>query len=42
MCSIDFFNADPVDVPLVEVVGRTGDVPVSVGAIHILLLLTFL
>ena len=40
VCSVDFSNADLVDVPLAEVVGRTGAVPGSVVATHVWLLLT--
>ena len=42
MCSIDFYDDDIVDAPLAEAVDRTGDVPVSVVATHVWLLLTLL
>ena len=40
MCSVDFSDADIVDAPSVEAVGRTGAVPGSVGKTHVWLLLT--
>ena len=40
MCLVDFYNADIVDAPSSETVGRTGAVPVSVGMTHVWLLLT--
>ena len=42
MCSVDFSDADLVDAPSVEAVGRTGDVPGYVVATHVWLLLTLL
>ena len=42
MCSVDFSDADLVNAPLAEAVGITGDVPVSVGATHVWLLLVLL
>ena len=35
MCLVDFSDADLVDAPLEEAVGRTGAVPGSVGATHV-------
>ena len=42
MSSVGFFDAGLVGATLAEAVGRTGDVPGSVGAIHIWFLLTLL
>ena len=42
MCSVDFSDADLVDAPLADAVGRTGAVPGSVGVTHVWLLLTLL
>ena len=42
MCSVDFSEADLVDAPLEEAVGRTGAVTGSVGATHVWLLLEIL
>ena len=35
MCLVDFSDADIVDAPYVEAVGRNGAVPRSVGATHV-------
>ena len=40
MCSVDFFDDNFVDALLAEAVGRSGDVPGSVGATHVWLLLS--
>ena len=40
MCLVDFYDANFVDAPLVESVGRAGAVPESVGATHVWFLLT--
>ena len=42
VCSVDFFDADLVDAPSEEAVGRTGSMPGSFGATHGWLLLTLL
>ena len=42
MYLVDFSDDDLVDAPSVEATGRTGDVPGSVGATHVWLLLTLL
>ena len=39
VCLVYFSDADLVDAPLAEAVGRTGAVPGSVGATHVWLLL---
>ena len=40
MCSVDLSDADLVDAPLAEAVGRTGAISGSVGLTHVCLLLT--
>ena len=42
MCWVDLFDADLADAPLTEAVGRNGDVPGSIVANHVWLLLTLL
>ena len=42
MCFVYFSDADLVDAPSEEAVGRTGSVPGSVGSTHVWLLLTIL
>ena len=39
VCSVDFYDVDIVDAPLVESVDITGAFPGSVGATHVWLLL---
>ena len=39
MCLVDFSDADIVDAPSAEAVGRTGYMKRSVGATHVWLLL---
>ena len=42
MCSVDFSDAELVDAPLAEAIGRNSAVTGYVGAIHVYLLFTLL